>query len=234
MYFCHAAMIKYSTEIDVAGVIVRDPVTALTNVLIFATALWWFRHLQKHSGSYVHSRFWGRFALGIGSASLIGVIVHGFSYYTNDYQHLIVWLIMCIVQGIGISMAQVAVFSNVSQRWRQGLLVLTAIQFVFFVVGMLLIQSYEIAKLHVALGLLPIMIAYGLQGLRGERGKTWIAAGILVSALTAVVHTFKLSFSMWFNYNDIAHMLIVYSIILIGNGVRMTGDAHFGTLNPNA
>ena len=77
MYFCHAAMIKYSTEIDVAGIIIRDPVTALTNVLIFATALWWFRHLQKHSGGYVHSRFWGRFALGIGSASLIGVIVHG-------------------------------------------------------------------------------------------------------------------------------------------------------------
>jgi hypothetical protein len=99
---------------------------------------------------------------------------------------------------------------------------------------MLVIQSYEIAKLHVAVGLVPILIAYALQGLRGERGKTWIAAGILVSALTAVVHTFKLSFSVWFNYNDIAHMLIVSSIILIGNGVRMTGDEYFANLNPNA
>jgi hypothetical protein len=227
-------MIKYSTEIDVAGLIIRDPVTALTNVLIFATALWWFRHLQKHSGSYAHSRFWARFALGIGSASLIGVIVHGFSYYTDEHQHLIVWLIMCIVQGIGVSMAQVAVFSTASERWKTGLFVFTVTQFLLFVIGMLVIQSYEIAKLHVAVGLVPILIAYALRGLRGERGKIWIAAGILVSALTAVVHTFKLSFSVWFNYNDIAHMLIVSSIILIGNGVRMTGDEHFANLNPKA
>lgn len=225
-------MIKYSTEIDLAGLIVRDPVTALTNVLIFATALWWFRHLKKHSGSYVHSRFWARFTLGIGSASFIGAIVHGFSFYTDEDQHLIAWLLMCIVQGLGVSMAQVAVFATASKQWRVGLFVFTGLQFFAFVGGLLQLQSYEIAKIHVALGLIPILIVYTLQGLRGDKGKTWIAAGILVSALTAVVHTLKLSFSVWFNYNDIAHMLIITSIILIGNGVRMAGDDHFATLNP--
>lgn len=234
MYFYLAEMIKYSTEIDVAGLVVRDPVTALTNVLIFVTALWWFLHLKKHSGSYVHSRFWARFTLGIGSASFIGAIVHGFSFYTDEDQHLIAWLLMCIIQGIGVSMAQVAVFATASPRWRIGLFVVTGLQFLAFVAGMLLVQSYEIAKFHVALGLLPILIAYALQGLRGDKGKTWIALGILISALTAVVHTFKLSFSVWFNYNDIAHLLIISSIILIGNGVRMAGDDHFAALNPNA
>lgn len=212
-------MIQYSTEIEVGGVIIRDPVTAITNIGIFITGLACYLKLRKQSLTHPNKN-WIHFFLFVGISSLVGVIVHGFSYYTVPETHFRIWWAMGVLQGIGISMAQFGWASNVFRKFRMGVAVFCIIQFILFAVFLYIYGTFEVAKIHVGLGLVPILIHYIYVGMKGYKAEILVATGIGISALTAIVHSMKLSLGMWFNYNDIAHVLIIMSLIVMYKGVK--------------
>jgi hypothetical protein len=212
-------MIHYSTEIEIGGVIVRDPVTALTNIGIFATGLVCYLRLRKQKLEFPHKN-WIYFFLLVGVASLIGVIVHGFSHYTSEETHFKIWWAMGVVQGAGVTLAQFGFTSNVLSRFRVLVIALVALQFGAFVLGSYITGTFTIAKIHLAVGLVPIMLYYIYMAFKGRRAEKLVATGIGISSLTALVHGLKISISDWFNYNDIAHLLIIASLVVMYEGVK--------------
>jgi hypothetical protein len=212
-------MLYYSTEIEIAGVVIRDPVTALTNIGIFATGLVCYLRLRKPELQFPH-RNWISFFLLVGIAALIGVVVHGFSFYTPADLHFHIWWTMGAVQGAGVSLAQFGFTSNVFARFRKLVIALVSLQFIAFAVLLYVTGSFKVAEVHVAVGLLPIMFYYLYMGMKGYRPELLIAVGILISGLTALVHTLKLSIDLWFNYNDLAHVLIMISMVVMYKGVQ--------------
>lgn len=211
-------MIHYSTEIEVGGVIIRDPVTALTNIGIFATGLVCYLRLRKQKLDFPNKN-WIYFFLLIGVASLIGVVVHGFSFYTTADVHFKIWWAMGAVQGAGVTLAQFGFASNVLSRFRMLVITIVSLQFGAFVLGSYITGTFAIAKIHLAVGLVPIMLYYTYMAFKGKRAEKLVAIGIGISALTALVHGFKISISPWFNYNDIAHVLIIASLVVMYKGV---------------
>ncbi len=212
-------MILYTTEVEIAGLVLRDPVTAITNVMIFALSLFCYLKLNKRDMDYPHKN-WNYFFLLIGVSSLVGVVVHGFSYYTSPQVHFHIWWLMGIIQGAGFSIAQFGVGSNVFLKRKSIVGIVVIIQFLAFATSMYVTESYEIAKLHIGLSLVPIMIYYVFLGMKGLKAEIFVATGIGVSALTGVIHALKISFSQWFNYNDIAHVFILASITLMYKGIK--------------
>ena len=212
-------MIHYSTEIEVGNLVIRDPVTALTNVGIFITGLMCFLKLRRKLIDYPE-KSWIYFFLMVGNASLIGVIVHGLSYYTPADVHFKIWWAMGVVQGAGISLAQFGWGAAVLKRFRVVVAVICVLQFGLFAVFSYVNGTFTIAKIHVAVGLVPIMLYYIYIALKGYKAEMLVATGIGVSSLTALVHALKLSFSDWFNYNDIAHVLIIASLVVMYKGLR--------------
>lgn len=212
-------MIHYTTEVDIAGIIVRDPITAVTNLVIFLFGLVYYRKLTKHDLEFPHKN-WNYFFLLVGISSFLGIPVHGFSYYLSPEVHFHVWWLMGVIQGAGVSFAQFGVGSNVFLKRKSLIGILVIVQFVAFASIMYFSRSFEVAKVHVGVGLVPIMIYYVFQGAKGLKAEILVATGIGVSALTAVVHSLKISFSQWFNYNDIAHVLIITSLVLMYQGVK--------------
>lgn len=221
-YFCPQAlqrMIQYSTEIEVGGIIIRDPVTAITNVGIFITGLLCYLKLKKQNIDYPNKN-WIFFFLLVGNSSLIGVIVHGFSFYTSPETHFKIWWAMGVLQGAGITLAQFGWGANILKRWRILVASFSALQFGTFATLLYVYGTFEVAKLHVALGLVPIMFYYMYKALKGFKAEMLVATGIGVSALTAIVHSLKISLGLYFNYNDIAHLLIITSLIVMYYGVK--------------
>jgi len=212
-------MIQYSTEIEVGGVIIRDPVTALTNIGIFAAGFVCFLRLRKKKLEFP-IRYWIYFFLLVGLSSLVGVVVHGFSYYTPPDVHFHIWWAMGMIQGAGVTLAQFGFTSNVLSRFRMLVISLVVLQFGVFAVMLYIKGTFDVAKIHVAIGLIPIMIYSIYKGIKGFRAEVLLATGIGISSLTAIVHSMKLSISQWFNYNDIAHMLIIASLIVMYYGVN--------------
>lgn len=212
-------MIHYSTEIEIGGVIIRDPVTALTNIGIFATGLVCYLRLRKQQLRFPNKN-WIYFFLLIGIASFIGVIVHGFSYYTPPDVHFKIWWAMGAVQGAGVTLAQFGFASNVLSRFRMLVISLVTLQFGAFALLSYLTGTFAVAKVHLAVGLVPIMFYCIYRSFKGRRAEKLVATGIGISSLTALVHGFKLSISDWFNYNDIAHVLIIVSLVVMYEGVK--------------
>lgn len=209
---------RYYTEIEVLDVVIRDPVTALTNILILAAALWSWKRVKDAPAS--HTRSWGIFFLMLGVSSLVGVVVHGFSYYMNERTHFWVWILMGTAQNVGISFAQLATAQHYFPREIRWIRLLILAQLIATTFCFIYFETYEAAKLHVAFGLLPVMGWNIYQFIKRNKPAGWIALGIIISALTAAVHSFKISLGPWFNFNDIAHLLIVTSILVMYRGVK--------------
>lgn len=212
-------MIQYSTEIEVGGIIIRDPVTAITNLGIFAAGLFCFLQLRKQELDFPNKN-WIYFFLLVGNSSLVGVIVHGLSFYTSPETHFKIWWAMGVIQGAGITLAQFGWASNVLKKIRFYVIAFCALQFGVFATLLYIYGTFTIAKIHIGLGLVPIMLYYIYKGVRGFKAEILVATGIGISALTALVHTLKISLGPWFNYNDISHVLIILSLIVMYRGVK--------------
>ncbi|TND10382.1 MAG: hypothetical protein FD123_24 [Bacteroidetes bacterium] len=212
-------MIKYFIEEEWFGIVFRDPVTALTNLLTFILTLWCFRKLRRAELNEIDSG-WRWFFLFMGISALMAIVVHGFSYYTPVKVHAGIWIFMCLVQGLGITFAQRATVQRYfSEQNKKTWLLVPVIQFAVFAALLVTIQSYTVTKIHVAVGLVPLMVWYTIQHFSGNPSGAGIASGILVASLTAFIHGFKLSFSDWFNYNDISHVVICIALWLMCKGV---------------
>lgn len=189
--------------------------------MIVITGILIYRRLLLADIEYTPARTWRWFFAGIAISSLIGVVVHGFSYYTSPSTHMAVWLSMGIVQAAGVSAAQLAAAQQHLPHLLRFLRPMIIIQLVVTLFALFILRTYDVIKLHMAVGLIPVMSWKLTLSRRGLQYAGWIGGGILVSALTAAVHTFKLSLGPWFNYNDIAHLLVVISLGMIGKGVVM-------------
>ncbi|HLG04029.1 MAG TPA: hypothetical protein VI731_10575 [Bacteroidia bacterium] len=207
-------MIKYFTELHLGSLVLRDPATGLTNILIFLAGWLAYRQLKKTSPSSA----WRWFFIYIGISSLVGVIVHCFSYYTPEPIHFWIWITMGLIQNFGITCAQIGTAQQYFKKYLRPISMIAIIQFT--ALGLLFIfrGSYEIVKLHTAIGLVPVMIWYLYRGYF-FRPALWIGFGILFASISGIVHSLKLSFSPWFNYNDIAHVVLVVSLLMMGKGL---------------
>jgi hypothetical protein len=78
-------------------------------------------------------------------------------------------------------------------------------------------QKYMVTIIENAIGLLPIMILH-LKSKDNYNKK--IGYGFLVSFLTASVSISKFTLHAYFNYNDLAHILIMISISMIYLGIK--------------
>jgi hypothetical protein len=215
----YSLMIRFFSEIHLGNLVLRDPVTALTNVLIVLAGLWCWKNSKSENA--IPAKRWSLFFLMIGLSSLVGVVVHGFSYYTAERTHFWIWITMGAVQGLGISFAQGATVQQYFTKQRYWLFILIAVQYAVLLFFFILSENYKAVKWHVAIGMLPVMGWNIYRWAKGELSGKWIALGVLVSGLTAAVHGFKISISLeWFNFNDIAHILIVISLFLIYKGVK--------------
>ncbi len=95
---------------------------------------------------------------------------------------------------------------------------------IIFLIYTLGTNNFEIFKMHAAAGLLLIFITHSIAWWRSHTGSGWIMGGMGISFVTVLVHTKQFSFSPWFNYKDISHVIMMASLVLIYNGVHMMSE----------
>lgn len=82
--------------------------------------------------------------------------------------------------------------------------------------------DFLIIKIHAGIVLLYSMITHYLVYKRtNESGSSTVVLGIFISFLPILVHSLKFSFHEWFNYKDIAHVIMIFSLMVIYKGVRL-------------
>ncbi|MFT5723001.1 MAG: hypothetical protein ACI9UJ_000424 [bacterium] len=206
----------------------REPVTTLTDFLVAVvcwTAFYLFVKLKtSKSPTYVwFKNYFLVFAIGMTSAAWLG---HGFQAYLFPELKLIGWIcsataLMFLQMG---SFKQISV--HLSERLTRYLPKWFVIQWVLAITLMGynisggIEQAFKITQVNSVLALwgfvLPMHI-YAYRKLQIQGSKIVIGA-LLYSTVPGVVYTNQISFSHWFNYHDISHVLmaVFMTIMFLG------------------
>ncbi|MCW3086234.1 MAG: hypothetical protein JWP12_3600 [Bacteroidetes bacterium] len=207
------------TTIYIGSLAIHEPVTAFTDYIITIIGLTCFWKIPSTSNPVV--KYWRLFFLFLALSTLFGGSAHAYFGIHEGVAYKSVWLTMQLVNGLAIYFAQQATLLSALKNskqyttWKWSY----TIQLVVYYIVLLIVQKYVVTIIDNALGLIPIMVVHFTAKKKEEYYK-WIGYGILVSFITAIVHGTKFSLHDYFNYNDIAHIFIMISMIVMYMGVR--------------
>ncbi len=212
---------KIDTTLHIGNFAIYQPVTFLTNCLITALCLYFYFQLNRSSLQNISTINWKRFFLLLGLASLLGGISHGFFAMHEGAGYKSFWLSMQTLNIFSVYRAQQAtLFSSLRHSdkkyyWNMSY----HTQLLLFFAAIFVFQNFLVVIIDTSVGLIPIMIIHFIEA-KKVRESAWIAYGILILFLSAVVNAAKLSFCVYFNYQDIAHVLVMINLSVMFIGIK--------------
>ena len=208
-------------ELHLGNLIIVEPTTAGTDLILTILCLFFFMWLSRFRSICISISRWRNFFLLMGLSTLFGSIVHGLKNYQSPAYHYDFWMAMNIVSGIAVYFAQMATIrSNFSaSRFKTILTTVPNFQLLFFLAVLYFFRNYNIVIIQIAAGMIPIMFINLYDYYKGSRGGAWLATGIGFGCLSGLVHALKFSPHVWFNHDDLSHVLLMCSFFFIFFGV---------------
>lgn len=212
------------TFITVRGFILFEPMIILTNLIMFAMALYYFRQLWSYNHRY--SRQKALFILMIGISGIFGSIAHAVHFQLGDTFFNTVLFLMNSLSLLSILFCFSAAYYYLSKEkgtkkwvntfvwlWVIALLIITFLQ-----------NEFVLVKIHAGIVLVFSLIVYSLYDTRRDPGSKYIVSGILVAFLSIITHSLRINLHEWFNYKDISHVIMIVSLYLIYKGADLNSE----------
>lgn len=212
------------TFITVKGFILFEPMIILTNLIMFAMALYYFRQLWSYNHRY--SRQKALFILMIGISGIFGSIAHAVHFQLGDTFFNTVLFLMNSLSLLSILFCFSAAYYYLSKEkgtkkwvntfvwlWVIALLIITFLQ-----------NEFVLVKIHAGIVLVFSLIVYSLYDTRRDPGSKYIVSGILVAFLSIITHSLRINLHEWFNYKDISHVIMIVSLYLIYKGADLNSE----------
>lgn len=212
---------EYNTIVNWGGLNVTEPVTVFTDFFVSSVAFFICHRFKKHTDKK-NILLWNFFFFFIGLSSLTGAFSHGLKYYISEHVFVYLWLTMQILTGVAMFFAQRGTIETFSKDAENEDFFKNAIffQLIGYIIAVFLFKNFIVAVVITAISLLPIMIKnFGNYFSSKSKSSLWLAIGIAITFLPAIVNGAKLSIGDWFNYKDISHLLIAFSISVMAYGV---------------
>jgi len=202
-------------SIELFGILIEEPVTTLTDILISLVCFYAFHQLgQLKREGKVHFFFRYYFLL-MGLSTLIGGILgHAFQYNLGHIWKLPGWLVsmfaISLMERTSIFHAQPLLNPTIGKIYQIANVV--ELVLIFFIV--LYTQSFRYIEIHSAFGLLVVSFTLNafIWGRTKNEGSWYIMLAIGVIGIAAFFFTTKISISPWFNHMDISHVFMAIGI----------------------
>jgi len=224
MYF------TYDTYINLFNFNITEPVTALTDLLLSASCMYFALNISKTKAP--NANYWIAFFTLFTFCFFFGVIKHGSKAYLSNDSLLHIWLFYQMLSALALFFAQCAAASYYFTidlfrkiRWVFG------VQCIVAILSVLHYENFNAVIINQIIGFLFILILYSIRFKNGEKHAAYMLTSIAISMVAAVISVAKISISPWFNYNDIAHTFLFFSLFYMYKAAM--GDA-YNTANVNA
>ena len=208
-------------SIDIFGIHITEPFTWLTNWLVAASSFYFGHKLFHDKEPDSQKKFWAIFFLFMGIASTTGGTAHGFIVYVGNNFHLAAWIFTGIAV-FGAQMASIPLIRN--QQLAKALRIFVYAELFVMSASVLVFQSFESVRINSAFGLIGIVLMIQLvHYIRYRTRKNGlIIIGILSNVIPALIHAIRLSYNEWFNFNDLAHVVMVGCFYIIYYGASQS------------
>ena len=209
--------------IEVLGIQITEPFTWLTNWLVAAFSFYFGHKLFHDKNPDIQKKFWAVFFLFMGLASLTGGTAHGFIHYVGNNFHLAAW----IFTGLAVFAAEMASLPRVRNiKLAKALRILFYVELFAMTASVLLFKSFESVRANSVFGLIGVVLLIQLVHYIRYRTRRngLIIVGILSNIIPALIHALRISYNEWFNFNDLAHIVMIGCFYIIYYGVRQPDD----------
>lgn len=214
------------THLDLAGIVILEPVTSLTDLLTASVCFFAYWQLRKFQPDHWPTKMLRYYFLGMGGAvGISAVIGHAFLYTLTPNWKMMGWtcsgLAILFISRSSILRLQSALPDKIPTAiawW-------PVIQFVIFMCAIIWpeTRSFDTVKLNATLGmtLIAIPLQYIIWFKTRHPGHLRFALGLSMGIFPAIIYNNEISLHAWFNYHDISHVLMAMAMFVQFTGVRM-------------
>ncbi|MFT4662639.1 MAG: hypothetical protein ACI93E_000533 [Flavobacteriales bacterium] len=216
-------MIEPQPLIELFGLVLHEPVTALTDVLV---AIICFVAYLKLNALPQRSQVQGLFKYYFLSMSIAtflgGVLGHALIDYMPFYIKLPGW----ITSMLSVALLERAVIQY-SRKWINPKIgaffsKLNIVELLAFLILSLVTLNFQFVLIHAAYGMAIVVTGFAGFVYYKERnmGSKQILYAVLVSTIGAFFFVFKIGLDKWFNHVDISHVFMMIASVLYYRGAR--------------
>lgn len=201
---------------------INEPTTTFTDLILAFFCFWCFKTISNYKNRSESVERWSLFFLLVGISTFFGSIAHTISWDVNALSYKMVWAVMQLASGMSVFYAQRSVISaEISDhKTKQNLERFTALQFIVFAFCVIVFMDFKVVAINSAVGLFQLLILTFPRQFSTWNYNGMVTSGFLISFSSIYVNRTKLSFTHWFNYNDIAHLIMLLSLYFIFCGVK--------------
>ncbi len=225
-------------SIRIWDIIILEPITVLTNLIIAITA-WWAASRLKKQGSNEKVLYYARlFFLWIAMGTFVGGVVgHALLHYTGIWGKIPGWYISMV----GVAMLERSAIIHGRLYMRPGLGRFFS-KFNYFEIAVFMLLSiltfnFLFVEIHAFYGLFVVVFCFALYVYQQSKDKALIHVFVATfwGLLAALCHAMKWSLHTYFNYNDISHIFMTISVVYYYKGYSQLGKSlkgHGSRLKP--
>lgn len=202
-------------QINLFGVTILEPFNILTNLLISAVCWYAFANLKKTNPTEGPQKLATYFFLIMGIATAAGGILgHGFLYATGVWGKLPGWMLSMVAvacmerAAIGHASGLLAPNTGRFLSWLNVVVILSIATFT------LLTFNFTFTELYAAYGLFLVLFSlelYVYVKTKHPAGPQFFKA-TAIGALAAITHQLHIGINVWFNYNDVSHLIMALAV----------------------
>lgn len=209
------------TSIEIGNIRIHQPVCVFTSFIITAQCFFYYvklQHFKKQNTAIIN---WSGYYFFMGLASIFGSISHAFFKIHEGFDYKVYWLTMQVLNIIAIYFAQrgtlLSVLKNSKHKniWKWSY----NIQLVIFIIAALTLHNFLVVVIDGVIGMVPLIFIHFIDA-KNEKSSLWIASGISILIISALVNVTKFSFHIYFNHLDIAHVFIMLNLFVMYLGVK--------------
>jgi hypothetical protein len=216
-------MVPPQPSIEIFGILINEPVTTLTDLVVSAVCFYAFFKLSKISEKIPLHQYLKYYFLSMGLATAIGGLIgHAFFYHFSFYWKLPGWW----TSMVAINLIERAVIEY-ARKWvkpktARFFAILNIIELLTFMILTFSTLNFFFVEVHSTYGLLLFVASFSgfVYYKTKSKGSKLFLIAVLFAAISALFFMNEWSLHMWFNYLDISHTLMAISAYLFYKGSR--------------
>ena len=210
-------------SIELFGLVIHEPVTALTDVMVAVICFIAYLKLNKLSTRSNIQLLFKYYFLTMSLATFLGgVLGHALLEYVPFEFKLPGW----VVSMLSVALLERAVIQY-ARNWTKPNIgaffaKLNIIELLTFLILSLATLNFQFVLVHAAYGMAIVVAGFaGFVYIKEKSiGSKQILQAVLVSAIGAAFFVFQIGIDKWFNHVDISHVFMMIATVLYYKGAR--------------
>jgi hypothetical protein len=205
------------------GVFIQDPFTGITNLMLATSCVIFANRIKQKAPNQKH---WRYFFLAIALAFVCGAVDHSFRYIYEEklaqFSRMFGLIPLLFVQLSANQLMSSYKLKTLNTIASVSINIIAAFGFILYLLGFY--QSFNTFFIYISVAIISFIVILLPSHYNFSKGKNfkylkYFGIGILSMLIPLSAFVFKIGINKWVTQNDIAHLTLIISLLLIAKSI---------------